>query len=268
MTNRIVGGQVYVNCTAIRPRDSGGGGPRSCAVEGALALPLLLPSQNFPHRPRPLHHARFARTVPLPRYRGGGQFSPVPAPRFFARGIVRMALKSLPSRGEQVLHPPKPWRRRDFPLSSSKLLEGLPFEASAKKGSRTPTSPVVRTASFQDAATRCLRSASARRRSTCGSSQRDVGPKGSGPGQASWDVVTRMIRKSGLPVFRPDHPQLNKLLGVIQCLLSQSSGSTPRTGRNAGEHDARTRPRAECMAPRAGAAPAPPWLSTLGRRRP
>ncbi len=135
-------------------------------------------------------------------------------------------------------------------MSSSKLLEGLPFEASAKKGSRTPTSPVVRTASFQDAATRCLRSASARRRSTCGSSQRDVGPKGSGPGQASWDVVTRMIRKSGLPVFRPDHPQLNKLLGVIQCLLSQSSGSTPRTGRNAGEHDARTRPRAECMAPR------------------
>ena len=231
-------------------------------------MPLLLPSQNFPHRPRPLHHARFARTVPLPRYRGGGQFSPVPAPRFFARGIVRMALKSLPSRGEQVLHPPKPWRRRDFPLSSSKLLEGLPFEASAKKGSRTPTSPVVRTASFQDAATRCLRSAPARRRSTRGSSQRDVGPKGSGPGQASWDVVTRMIRKSGLPVFRPDHPQLNKLLGVTQCLLSQSSGSTPRTGRNAGEHDARTRPRAECMAPRAGAAPAPPWLSTLGRRRP
>jgi hypothetical protein len=33
-------------------------------------------------------------------------------------------------------------------------------------------------------------------------------------------------------------------LGVIQCLLSQSSGSTPRTGRNAGEHDARTRPGA------------------------
>ena len=106
---------------------------------------------------------------------------------------------------------------------------------------------VAPSASFQDAATRCLRSASARRRSTCGSSQRDVGPKGSGPGQASWDVVS---------------------LGVIQCLLSQSSGSTPRTGRNAGEHDARTRPRAECMAPPAGAAPAPPWLSTLGRRRP
>jgi hypothetical protein len=49
---------------------------------------------------------------------------------FFAQAVVRMALKSLPSRGEQEL-----------PFSSSKLLEGLPFEASAKKGSGTPASP-------------------------------------------------------------------------------------------------------------------------------
>src|ERR1700761_1349866 len=95
----------------------------------------------------------------------------------------------------------------------------------------------------------------AARRSLCaclpafhhGSRQRDVGPKGSAPGQASCDLVST---------------------GVTRGLLSQSSGSTPRTGRNAGEHDARTRPGAECMSPPASAAPAPPWLSTLGRRRP
>jgi hypothetical protein len=54
-----------------------------------------------------------------------------------------------------------------------------------------------------------------------GSCQRDVGPQGSASGQASWDVVSP---------------------GVTRCLLSQSSGSTPRTGRNAGEHDAQSRP--------------------------
>jgi len=230
----------------IRPRDSGGGGPRSCAVEGALALPLLLPSQNFPHRPRPLHHARFARTVPLPRYRGGGQFSPVPAPHF-SRGLVRMALKSLPSRGEQVLHPPKPWRRRDFPCLLRSFWRACPSKLQRR-----------REAERRQARSYVPHLFRMRRRVAC-AARLPVGvplaapargtlvPKAQVPGQASWDVVS---------------------LGVIQCLLSQSSGSTPRTGRNAGEHDARTRPRAECMAPRAGAAPAPPWLSTLGRRRP
>jgi hypothetical protein len=54
-----------------------------------------------------------------------------------------------------------------------------------------------------------------------GSCQRDASPQGSASGQASWDVVST---------------------GVIRCLLSQSSDSTSRTGRNAGEHDARSRP--------------------------
>jgi hypothetical protein len=144
-----------------------------------------------------------------------------------ARVIVREALKVSPHKGRA--------RNRLFCFPFRLIFE------KPEKGSRTPTSPVVRSASFSDAATRCLRSAPARRRSTRGSRQRDVGPKGSGPGQASWDVVSA---------------------GVTRGLLSQSSGSTPRTGRNAGEHDAQTRPRAECMAPRAGAAPAPPWLST------
>jgi hypothetical protein len=61
------------------------------------------------------------------------------------------------------------------------------------------------------------------RRSTTVLARGTADPKGSGPGQASWDVVCA---------------------GVTRHRLSQSSGSTPRTGRNAGEHDARTRPGA------------------------
>jgi hypothetical protein len=53
----------------IPPRDSGEGGPRSCAVGGALALTLLLPLQNFLTASAP---STMLRMVPLPRYRGGG----------------------------------------------------------------------------------------------------------------------------------------------------------------------------------------------------
>ncbi len=45
--------------------------------------------------------------------------------------------------------------------------------------------------------------------------------------------------------------------GVTRARLSQSRECTSRTGRNAGQHDARSRPGAECIAPRAGTAPAP-----------
>ena len=45
--------------------------------------------------------------------------------------------------------------------------------------------------------------------------------------------------------------------GVTRPRLSQSSGSTPRTGRNAGEHDAQSRPGAGCIFPPAGTALAP-----------
>ena len=77
-----------------------------------------------------------------------------------------------------------------------------------------------------------------------GSRQRDASPKGSGPGQASWDPVSA---------------------GVTRGCLSQSSGSTPRTGRNAGEHDARTRPRAECIVPRASTAPRSTFENTFAK---
>jgi hypothetical protein len=73
-----------------------------------------------------------------------------------------------------------------------------------------------------------------------GSCQRDVGPQGSASGQASWDVVSP---------------------GVTRCLLSQSSGSTPRTGRNAGEHDAQSRPGTAVTSRR----PREPTLAPLAR---
>src|SRR5579863_9717365 len=72
-------------------------------------------------------------------------------------------------------------------------------------------------------AARALPGALAHRRSTAVLARGTAGPQGSAPGQASWDVVST---------------------GVTRCLLSQSSGSTPRTGRSAGQHDARSRPGA------------------------
>ena len=67
-----------------------------------------------------------------------------------------------------------------------------------------------------------------------GSHPRGVSPWGATPGQASWDADAIVIRQAG--VTRP--------------FLSQSSGSTPRTGRSTGEHDARSRSGAACKAAR------------------
>jgi hypothetical protein len=95
-----------------------------------------------------------------------------------------------------------------------------------KRGGRTPTDADP-TAALTGAA-RAQRSAHACRRSTAALAK-DMAVLGSAPGQASWDVV---------------------LTGVTRAFLSQSSGSTPHTGRNAGEHDARSRPGADCKSAR------------------
>jgi len=78
-----------------------------------------------------------------------------------------------------------------------------------------------------------------------GSCQRDVGPQGSASGQASWDVVSP---------------------GVTRCLLSQSSGSTPRTGRDAGEHDAQSRPGMAVTSRHARAPSLAPLARVIGQR--
>ena len=77
-----------------------------------------------------------------------------------------------------------------------------------------------------------------------GSRLRDVSPKSSGPGQASWDTV---------------------VAGVTRRFLSQSSECTSQTGLNAGRHDARTRPGA-AVTSRRPRAPHPAPISRCRRR--
>ncbi len=123
-------------------------------------------------------------------------------------------------------------------LDPPKLLEGLPSEASAKKGSRTPASPVRRTASFSDAATRSCE-------------------------RADLPAFHLRLSPAGLPV--PKAQVQARLPGTRFPDGRYPRSPVPVQWRaphapvcNAGEHDARTRPGAECMAPPAGAAPAPP----------
>jgi hypothetical protein len=72
---------------------------------------------------------------------------------------------------------------------------------------------------------------------------------------ASWDVAGRSIRygrpNRGAKISR-------SYTGVTRARLSQSRECTSRTGRSAGQHDARSCPGAECIVPRAGTALAPP----------
>ena len=56
--------------------------------------------------------------------------------------------------------------------------------------------------------------------------------------------------------------------GVTRARLSQSRECTSRTGRSAGQHDARSRPGAECIVPPAGTALAPPLGVPSADRRP
>jgi hypothetical protein len=114
----------------IPPRDSGEGGPRTCAVGGAFTLKLLLTHQNFPHRPRPLHHAShgpppltrgrmqaisFSRCGPHPSHRHAVRISPLSAP-IFAREC-----------------------RRWSPASHDQNFEPRNVRTEEKQGSGTPT---------------------------------------------------------------------------------------------------------------------------------
>ena len=108
--------------------------------------------------------------------------------------------------------------RRWMPIPSRSLLQATNVRKESKEAERRETriQPPHPAGCGARRALRARLSASHH-----GSCQRDVGPKGSASGQASWDVVSP---------------------GATRRRLSQSSGSTPRTGRNAGEHDARSRP--------------------------
>ena len=88
-----------------------------------------------------------------------------------------------------------------------------------------------------------------------GSYHQGFRPLGATPGQASWDAAGRSIRygrsNRGAKISR-------SYTGVTRARLSQSRERTSRTGRSAGQHDARSCPGAECIVPRAGTALAPP----------
>jgi hypothetical protein len=88
-----------------------------------------------------------------------------------------------------------------------------------------------------------------------GSYRQGFRPLGATPGQASWDVAGRSIRygrpNRGAKISR-------SYTGVTRARLSQSRECTSRTGRSAGQHDARSCPVAECIVPPAGTALAPP----------
>ncbi len=88
-----------------------------------------------------------------------------------------------------------------------------------------------------------------------GSHRQGFRPLGAAPGQASWDAAGRSILNGrsnrGAKTSRSD-------AGVTRARLSQSRERTSRTGRSAGQHDARNCPGAECIVPRAGTALAPP----------
>jgi hypothetical protein len=84
-----------------------------------------------------------------------------------------------------------------------------------------------------------------------GSYRQGFRPLGATPGQASWDVAGRSILygrpNRGAKISR-------SYAGVTRARLSQSRECTSRTGRSAGQHDARSCPGAECIVPRAGTA--------------
>src|ERR1700722_13912978 len=82
------------------PRRSVGYG--SCAVGGALASTPLLTPQNFPHGPRPLHHA--SHGPPHPLSWGRMQNILVPAMRFASESSFKP--RSFASNGREAFHLP------------------------------------------------------------------------------------------------------------------------------------------------------------------
>jgi hypothetical protein len=116
------------------------------------------------------------------------------------------------------------------------------------RGARAPQTP-VRKSAHTKSATRARLSAFHH-----GSCRQGFRPLGATPGQASWDVAGRSIlygrSNREAKIFR-------SYTGVTRARLSQSRECTSRTGHSAGQHDARSRPGAECIVPPAGTALAP-----------
>ena len=80
-----------------------------------------------------------------------------------------------------------------------------------------------------------------------GSYRQGFRPLGAASGQASWDVAGRSILNG-----RPNRgaKTSRSYTGVTRARLSQSRECTSRTGRSAGQHDARSRSGADCKTAR------------------
>ena len=216
---------------------SGEGGPRfvqRSAVEGASAAR----STSLLHAP-----STTLRVVPLPRsvsLRGGGKSTTLPAahprPRKFRRvgkGAECRAhvldCRSVVRVGFASLNPPY---KAFFSFASGK-----------QKGGGTPTNVFPNLRILRCGARRTQRARlSAFHR---GSYRRDSRPFGATPGQVSWDAAGRPALYG-----RPNRGGAGLALFHLRAHLSQSRESTSRTGRSAGQHDARNRPRADCKSAR------------------
>jgi len=154
---------------------------------------------------------------------------------FSRRRCVRVLLVLLPPRGVGAGFKPAPTLPDDGKRNADRRVVQPPRPAN--KSTQFAQTHLLRAARVQ-------RDALAYRRSTTALATGTFIPMAAAPGQASWDVVEA---------------------GVTRSFLSQSSESTSRTGLSAGQHDARSRPGAECMAPPAGTALAP--LSGIPSRK-
>ena len=173
---------------------------------------------------------------------------PTTTPRTTPRKIRSCGRGCFVDRFRNPLSKPLP-AKRTIPKSGYRSSDQI---MRTKKGGGTPANVFrnLRICSMRRAPTGAL----ACRRSTAAPAVAPLGARAAASGQASWDVAGRPALYG-----RPNRgAQASRCsTGVTRARLSQSSGSTPRTGRSAGQHDARSCPGADCIVPRAGTALAP-----------
>src|SRR5208282_947070 len=107
----------------IRPHASGGGGPRSCAVEGARAATLFLQRQRSSVSEAP---STSLRVVPLPRFAGADKAIPFSRCTFASELCLHASRKPFPNppskkggrrSADKRIHQSPPRRRKTKPAS-------------------------------------------------------------------------------------------------------------------------------------------------------
>jgi hypothetical protein len=230
------------------PPRSGGGGPRVARWRGLRlrGLPLRTILASLPRAPSTAF---------------GG---PPPPLRFTPRGRISKFVLATRPRPSFVDSSPPPSVGAGFMPAPPPYPPPLAGEGRVgARGSGTPTGANIHCPRH---ARRCCHLPALRAQRALIGARSPVGvpprllpggfrPFRSAPGQASWDAA-----RAPDPVSPPqpggERPCAADT-GVTRARLSQSRESTSRTGRSAGQHDARSCPGAECIVPRAGTALAP-----------